>query len=324
MTKKTFIKPSWEYLFIDSQEALSKFSSPLNSEEVLSIDTETAGWQSGNDYLCLLQIGLPSTEQVLLIDALAIEDLGIVKEVLEDEEIIKVAHYAAFEKRILAKSGIELAGEIDTIDQAKLLRPDLPSYKLSTCVKAVLGADLTKEQQTSDWSVRPLSDEQLAYAALDAEIAYKLYSEFTELEEQLEIPENAKAAKLMKQLFEVSKEKFELLEPIAKKYYFLDVLEEELRDRIHDLIASKEEDFSSSFGTAKYRSTKRTIIDPNLIRKELPSLADEIIEERVTKTKFKSFMQEHELEKDILQRVEKLSGEYDSVSIKVKDWLTEK
>jgi len=314
--------PSWELIFIDSQEGLSKHSKALSLEEVLPIDTETAGWQTGNDYLCLLQIGLPTKKQILLIDALAIDDLEALKSVLEDEEVIKIAHNTSFERRILAKRGIELEGDIDTIDQAKLFRPDLPSYKLSTCVKANLDIEIGKELQTSDWSVRPLSQAQLEYAALDVEITYALYSQFSELEEQMDIDEDSSLAKLMKQLFETSKKRYELLEPIAKEYFFLEALEAELEEIITEKLSDKAKDFSSKFGDANTRVSKRMIVDPALVRKELPELADQIIEEKVHKTKFKAFLRQHGIEEDILSKVEKLSGEYKRVSIRVKDWLT--
>ena len=78
---------------------------------------------------------------------------------------------------MLAQAGIELNGVFDTLEASRAkYGPDvLGGHGLATVCERELGLSVSKGEQTSDWTRRPLSSEQLTYAALDAEVLLPLH-----------------------------------------------------------------------------------------------------------------------------------------------------
>jgi len=96
--------------------------------------------------------------------------------VLGSRQIIKVIHNAKFERRILAKEGLEIAAVFDTLEASRNHhgRDVLGGHSLGAVVARELELHLDKSEQTSNWTCRPLSPEQLAYAAADVEVLLHL------------------------------------------------------------------------------------------------------------------------------------------------------
>ena len=59
------IKPSFDFDWVSNSDELAQAAETLVNEPLLSVDTETSGWQTGNEQLCLIQIGVPSTKRVI-------------------------------------------------------------------------------------------------------------------------------------------------------------------------------------------------------------------------------------------------------------------
>ena len=95
---------------------------------------------------------------------------------LASKAIIKVIHNARFERRILAKAGLEIAAVFDTLDASRRNhgRDVLGGHSLAAVVERELNLCLNKGEQTSNWTRRPLSPEQIAYAAADVEVLIEL------------------------------------------------------------------------------------------------------------------------------------------------------
>lgn len=89
---------------------------------------------------------------------------------------VKVIHHALFERRVLATVGLQLDGVVDTLDLSRQVRgvDVLGGHSLEMVCERELGLRLDKREQASSWSRRPLSEEQLRYAALDAEVLLSL------------------------------------------------------------------------------------------------------------------------------------------------------
>ncbi len=126
--------------------------------------------------LSLLQLAAPSGE-VVVIDALA-GGLEEARGLIEDPAAMMAAHNARFDQGILQQSGFAVAGLVDTLRLARrTLR--LGSFSLASVSEHLLGLKLDKTFQRSDWRRRPLSRMQLNYAALDAQIALRVFQELT-------------------------------------------------------------------------------------------------------------------------------------------------
>jgi ATP-dependent helicase Lhr and Lhr-like helicase len=157
--------------WVDSVAGLERLVELLAAEDVIALDVETALDFSS---LCLLQIG--TRTRTWIIDALRVRDLGALSGVLGDRRIIKVIHNAKFERRILAKEGLEIAAVFDTLEASRRNhgRDALGGHSLAAVVERELKVYINKGEQTSNWTRRPLSSEQLAYAAADVEVLIEL------------------------------------------------------------------------------------------------------------------------------------------------------
>lgn len=157
--------------WVDSAAGLARLVELLAAERVIALDVETALDFSS---LCLVQIG--TATRTWIIDALRVGDLGPLAAVLADRNIIKLIHYATFERRILAKEGLEIISVFDTREASrrKYGRDALGGHSLAAVVARELELHLDKGAQTSNWARRPLSPEQLAYAAADVEVLIAL------------------------------------------------------------------------------------------------------------------------------------------------------
>lgn len=147
----------------------------LRRETVLGFDVETTMYTR---VLCLMQIA--SANAIYLVDALAVPDLAPIAPILSDPSILKVIHNATFERSVLRRYDLELDGVVDTLVVSRQLRGKKldGGHTLKAVCARELGLALDKADQTSDWSQRPLSPSQRAYAALDAEILLHLHVHF--------------------------------------------------------------------------------------------------------------------------------------------------
>ncbi|MCY1013405.1 ribonuclease D [Nannocystis pusilla] len=146
----------------------------LRRETVLGFDVETTMYTR---VLCLMQIAC--ADAVYLVDALAVTDLAPIAPILNDPTIIKVIHNATFERNTLRRYDLELDGVVDTLVVSRRLRgKNVGRHTLKDVCARELGLELDKTDQTSDWSQRPLSASQRAYAALDAEVLLHLHAHF--------------------------------------------------------------------------------------------------------------------------------------------------
>jgi len=146
----------------------------LKRETLLGFDVETTMY---THILCLMQIAC--TDAVYLVDALSVTDLAPIAPILSDPAIIKVIHNATFERTTLKRYDLEIAGVVDTLVVSRKLRgKNVGSHSLKAVCARELGVDMEKADQTSDWTQRPLSPSQRAYAALDAEILLHLHAHF--------------------------------------------------------------------------------------------------------------------------------------------------
>src|SRR5262245_38433913 len=157
----------------DARAALEVFA----DQPVIGLDTETFwDYRELLNRLSLLQLAAP-TGEVIVIDALTASIIEA-RPLIENPSVMMAAHNARFDEGVLRGAGFEVAGLVDTLRLARrALR--LRSFSLASVSEHLFGAPLDKTYQQSDWRRRPLSRAQLDYAALDAQIALRVYQELS-------------------------------------------------------------------------------------------------------------------------------------------------
>ena len=139
----------------------------------VAVDTETMGLNPHRDRLCLVQLcGNDDQVHVVQIVPPALGGHGAdcpnLKRLLSDPEVMKLMHFARFDVGILQHAlDITVAPVRCTKIAAKLVRTFTDRHGLRELCREILGIELNKQQQSSDWGAPDLSPEQLAYAASD-------------------------------------------------------------------------------------------------------------------------------------------------------------
>jgi ribonuclease D len=134
----------------------------------VAVDTETLGLNVNRDRLCLVQLsGGDGSAHLVQFDG---SDYAAphLKALLTDPSIVKIFHYARFDIAVLEKNlGVVTAPIYCTKIASKLVRTYTDRHGLKDLVGELVGIELSKQQQSSDWAARDLTQQQLAYAASD-------------------------------------------------------------------------------------------------------------------------------------------------------------
>jgi len=148
---------------------------------VVAVDTETMGLRPHRDRLCLVQMsaGDGQVHMVQLVPV-ALGGRGFecpnLARLMADPAVTKLMHFARFDVAVLQHSlGITVAPVLCTKIAAKLVRTFTDRYGLKDLCKELLGVDLSKQQQSSDWGAPELTAEQMAYAASDVLYLHRLW-----------------------------------------------------------------------------------------------------------------------------------------------------
>lgn len=150
--------------------ALAALAERLRAEPVVAIDTESNSFHVYRERVCLIQIS--TRREDVIVDPLSV-DVATLGEVLCDGRET-VLHGADYDVRCLRREyGWGLPRLFDTMAAARRL--GRTGLGLSALVEAHFGVRLSKANQRSDWGRRPLTREQVAYAALDTHYLLPLY-----------------------------------------------------------------------------------------------------------------------------------------------------
>jgi ATP-dependent Lhr-like helicase len=174
-------RPERSIRYIDNDAALAALCDQIASRAFVTLDVETTLVDRN---LCLIQVGTDDINAV--IDARAPLDFEPLARIFESPQIVKVVHNATFERSVFSRINIRLANVFDTLAASRRIRgKQSGGHSLAAVCKRELDKVIDKSQQVSDWTRRPLSPEQLAYAALDVEVLVHLYMLFTSLQPEL-------------------------------------------------------------------------------------------------------------------------------------------
>lgn len=160
-------------MYIDNQESLEAFVRRAASSALLAIDTEFLRESTYYPRLCLMQMATDS--EVVLVDPFKVPDLSPLRPLLEDPAILKLFHAGGQDLEIIYhKLGVVPAPLFDTQIAASVLgHPQQIGY--GALVSAICGKTLKKSDSFTDWSLRPLKESQLQYAADDVVFLPQIY-----------------------------------------------------------------------------------------------------------------------------------------------------
>jgi ribonuclease D len=133
----------------------------------IAIDTETMGLDPHRDRLCLVQIS-EGDGSAVMVQLAGSYDAPELKRLLADQSVLKIFHFGRFDMAVLKHYfGVMPRPVYCTKVASKLARTFTDRHGLKDLCKELLGIELSKQQQSSDWGAAELSQEQLNYAASD-------------------------------------------------------------------------------------------------------------------------------------------------------------
>ncbi len=148
----------------------------------IAVDTEAMGLMPGRDRLCLVQLSDGGSDEHLIRFGPGSDYAAPrLKALLGDQGRVKLYHFARFDVAIMrAYLGIVAGPVYCTRTASRLVRTYTDRHGLKDLVKEMLGQDLSKQQQTSDWGAPEISDAQREYAASDVRYLHGLKARLDE------------------------------------------------------------------------------------------------------------------------------------------------
>ncbi|MBW6487257.1 MAG: ribonuclease D [Syntrophobacterales bacterium] len=160
------------WTFVDNPANLKIAEKKIAAAAVVAIDTEYDSFRYFFDKLCLLQV--QTGAETWLIDQMAGLDMAFLGKVFDNPDVLKIFHAGDNDIRILKRDySFSFRNIFDTHRAASLL--GVRQLALSRLLESYLGVTLEKKMQRSRWDLRPLSIDQLNYAALDTVYLPPLY-----------------------------------------------------------------------------------------------------------------------------------------------------
>ena len=149
---------------------------------LVAVDTEAMGLNPRRDNLCLVQLsGGDGNAHLVQLDRTSFLAPRL-KSLMEARDVTKIFHYARFDVAMLRQY---LAADVGplycTKIASRLARTYTDKHGLKDIVKEMLGIDLSKQQQSSDWGSPILSDAQKQYAALDVIYLHEIKARFDQI-----------------------------------------------------------------------------------------------------------------------------------------------
>jgi ribonuclease D len=134
----------------------------------VAVDTETMGLALGRDRLCVVQLSPgDGSADVVQLPAEGVEAPNL-KRLLADAAILKIFHFARFDLGVLRQALGVMPGPVYcTKIASRLTRTYTDRHGLKDLTREILGIEVSKQQQSSDWGASELSEPQVAYAASD-------------------------------------------------------------------------------------------------------------------------------------------------------------
>lgn len=140
----------------------------LDLGPIVAIDSETMGLRPVRDRLCVVQLSAGDGDAHLVQFAPGAYDAPNLRRLLTDPKVLKLFHFARFDVAVMqAFLGVVTEPVYCTKIASKLTRTYTDRHGLKDLCRELLGVEMSKQQQSSDWGAATLTAEQQAYAASD-------------------------------------------------------------------------------------------------------------------------------------------------------------
>lgn len=157
---------------------LSDLPDGLDFGPIVAIDTETMGLNPHRDRLCLVQLSSGNGDTHLVQIVRGQTNAPNLERLLTNPDVLKLFHFGRFDIAALkAAFGVLTAPVYCTKIASKLIRTFTDRHGLKYLVQDLLGIDISKQQQMSDWGAETLTEAQLSYAASDVLYLHQLKRE---------------------------------------------------------------------------------------------------------------------------------------------------
>ncbi|MCH6576920.1 MAG: ribonuclease D [Alphaproteobacteria bacterium] len=160
----------------------------LDLGNLVAVDCETMGLNPLRDRLCLVQISAGEGDCHLVqfpADTAIPYDSPRLKALLTDPDVTKLFHFARFDLAAIHRYlGVACGPVYCTKIASRLARTFTDRHSLKDLCRGLLGIEISKQQQTSDWGAESLTDEQLKYAAADVQHLHALKQKLDEILER--------------------------------------------------------------------------------------------------------------------------------------------
>ena len=141
----------------------------------VAVDSETMGLKPGRDRLCLVQLSAGDGDAHLVKFADGAYQASNLAALMADQSVLKLFHFARFDIAVLRHYlGVATAPLYCTKVASKLVRTYTDRHGLKDLCRELIGVDLSKQQQSSDWGAADYTDAQLDYAAADVLYLHRL------------------------------------------------------------------------------------------------------------------------------------------------------
>ena len=160
---------------------ISDLPDDLNLGPVVAIDCETMGLNPHRDRLCVVQLSGGDGDAHIVQIKLGQTEAPNLCRLLEDPDVLKLFHFGRFDiAAMLNAFGAVTAPVFCTKIASRLIRTYTDRHGLKNLLQEMLGIDISKQQQSSDWGAETLTDAQLEYAASDVLYLHQLRDALTE------------------------------------------------------------------------------------------------------------------------------------------------
>lgn len=150
----------------------------LDLGNTVAIDTETMGLVPHRDRLCLVQLSAGDGDAHLVKYEPGVPQSPNLAKLLADPMVLKLFHFGRFDIAVMGRAfGVTTAPVYCTKIASKLVRTYTDRHGLKELCRELIGVDISKQQQSSDWGAETLSKEQQEYAASDVLYLHQLKRE---------------------------------------------------------------------------------------------------------------------------------------------------